>query len=165
MLLGFLNSSLATLLFESLGRSYGGGVLELKVYEAKQFLVIDPAKLSLADRARIEQGLLQLIERQNEHSQHVLDEAVFDVRCFGLGRNRAFLSLRAWVSYSSSLSARAMACWIGWTIFFSGNTCMVVTSFPASVQGAVAARGQGKAKAPVGGFLAACNLLRKWLVR
>jgi len=78
LLLGFLNSSLAGLLFESVGRSYGGGVLELKVYEAKEFPVVNPSAIHPEHRKRIESGFVNLCEKQTDANQKRLDNVVFD---------------------------------------------------------------------------------------
>jgi len=62
VILGFLNSSTGALLSELYGRSYGGGVLDLKVYEAKQIPVLDASKLSTFERSRIDRAFEQLVE-------------------------------------------------------------------------------------------------------
>ena len=46
ILLAFLNSSLAALIIELNGRSYGGGVLELLVYEIEKLPVLNPQNLT-----------------------------------------------------------------------------------------------------------------------
>jgi hypothetical protein len=49
-ILEFLNSSTGAFLTEIYGRSYGGGVLDIKVYELKQIPVLDPTSLSSEER-------------------------------------------------------------------------------------------------------------------
>ncbi|MEM3386386.1 MAG: N-6 DNA methylase [Nitrososphaerales archaeon] len=53
ILLGYLNSSVNALLVELYGRSYGGGVLELLVYEIEILPTLDPSSLSEDERSRI----------------------------------------------------------------------------------------------------------------
>ena len=50
------------MLSELYGRSYGGGVLDIKVYEAKQIPVLDPSELSPSEHSRIEKAFDQLVE-------------------------------------------------------------------------------------------------------
>ena len=45
-MLSFLNSSLAALIIELNGRSYGGGVLELLVYEIEKLPILNPQNLT-----------------------------------------------------------------------------------------------------------------------
>lgn len=61
-LTGFLNSSIGGLLGELFGRSYGGGVLDVKVYEVKQIPVLDASKLSQSEITAIETAFLKLVE-------------------------------------------------------------------------------------------------------
>ncbi|MBW1736109.1 MAG: hypothetical protein JRJ69_00825 [Deltaproteobacteria bacterium] len=61
-LTGYLNSSVGGLLGELFGRSYGEGVLDLKVYEVKQMPVLDPSKLSQSEKTAIETSFLNLVE-------------------------------------------------------------------------------------------------------
>lgn len=86
VLAGILNSSITALISELEGRFYGGGVLELEVYETKNMTVIDPDKLSKKERKTIENAFLKLCEAQNrgdskleQRSMRKLDEAVFSV--------------------------------------------------------------------------------------
>ena len=68
ILLAYLNSSLAGLIIELYGRSYGGGVLELLVYEAKKMPVLDPSELSQSEITAIDmafQMLVEVIEKRN----------------------------------------------------------------------------------------------------
>jgi len=65
-LFGFLNSSIGAMLGELYGRSYGGGVLDVKVYEAKQMPVIDPSELDKDEEALIEQAAKGLAKAINE---------------------------------------------------------------------------------------------------
>ncbi|KPV63623.1 MAG: N5-glutamine S-adenosyl-L-methionine-dependent methyltransferase [Candidatus Bathyarchaeota archaeon BA2] len=92
VLAGILNSSVSALLSELQGRFYGGGVLELEVYESKELPILDPDKLSASEKERIEQSLLKLCDAQRkddkkseEGAQKELDNAVFDV--LGLTEN------------------------------------------------------------------------------
>jgi len=86
VLAGILNSSITALISELEGRFYGGGVLELEVYETKDMTVIDPSKLSRKERERIETAFSKLCEAQNKSDDKLeqdanreLDNAVFDV--------------------------------------------------------------------------------------
>jgi len=66
VLLGFLNSSVGALLSELYGRSYGGGVLDLKVYEVKQMPTLDPSALSENERDEIINAFKILIRAVDE---------------------------------------------------------------------------------------------------
>lgn len=66
VLLGFFNSSIGALLTELYGRSYGGGVLDLKVYEVKQIPVLDPSKLDAHEKSRITLAFENLIKAMDE---------------------------------------------------------------------------------------------------
>jgi type I restriction-modification system DNA methylase subunit len=86
VLTGILNSSITALISELEGRFYGGGVLELEVYETKAMTVIDPSKLSNKERKRIEYAFAKVCEAQNKGNEKLeqearveLDNAVFDV--------------------------------------------------------------------------------------
>jgi len=86
VLAGILNSSLTALLAELHGRFYGGGVLELEIYEAKDLPVLNPEKLSTKERQRIESAFSKVCEAQNkgdekleQEARQELDYAVFDV--------------------------------------------------------------------------------------
>jgi len=86
VLAGILNSSIIALTSELEGRFYGGGVLELEVYETKAMTVIDPSKLSKNDRHKIEFAFSKVCEAQNKGNEKLeqkakseLDNAVFDV--------------------------------------------------------------------------------------
>lgn len=61
-IVSFLNSSLAMVMFELYGRSYGGGVLDIKVYEAKQIPVLNPAELSPLEKTKIEEAFQSLVK-------------------------------------------------------------------------------------------------------
>jgi len=85
ILAGSLNSSITAFISELQGRFYGGGVLELTVYESKDLPVLDPNKLSKNERIRIEESFLKLSEKQRkgdekgeEEARKELDGAVFD---------------------------------------------------------------------------------------
>jgi type I restriction-modification system DNA methylase subunit len=86
VLAGILNSSFAALVSELEGRFYGGGVLELEVYETKAMTVIDPSKISDEERQKIESAFSKVCEAQNKEDEKLeqkarteLDNAVFDV--------------------------------------------------------------------------------------
>jgi type I restriction-modification system DNA methylase subunit len=92
VLAGILNSSLTALLAELHGRFYGGGVLELEIYECKDLPVLNPEKLSKKERQRIEVAFSKVCEAQNKDDEQLeqearkeLDDAVFDV--LGLTKN------------------------------------------------------------------------------
>ncbi len=65
-LLAYLNSSLATFLIELKGRSYGGGVLELLIYEAQELPAIDFVKTSAIERKKFDDALKNLHECVDE---------------------------------------------------------------------------------------------------
>jgi type I restriction-modification system DNA methylase subunit len=86
VLAGILNSSLTALLTELHGRFYGGGVLELEIYECKDLPVLNSEKLSKKERQRIEVAFSKVCEAQNKGDEKLeqearmeLDNAVFDV--------------------------------------------------------------------------------------
>jgi type I restriction-modification system DNA methylase subunit len=86
VLAGILNSSITALISELEGRFYGGGVLELEVYETKVMTVINPSKLSEKERRRIETMFSKICEAENKGDEKLekearteLDNAVFDV--------------------------------------------------------------------------------------
>jgi type I restriction-modification system DNA methylase subunit len=86
VLAGILNSSIAALISELEGRFYGGGVLELEIYETKNMTVIDPNKLSLIEKQKIKKAFSKVCEAQNkgdekleQEAQRDLDDDVFDV--------------------------------------------------------------------------------------
>jgi methylase of polypeptide subunit release factors len=86
VLAGILNSSLTALLAELHGRFYGGGVLELEIYECKELPVLNPEKLSKKERQRIEVAFSKVCEAQNKGDEKLeqearmeLDNAVFNV--------------------------------------------------------------------------------------
>jgi len=86
VLAGILNSTITALISELEGRFYGGGVLELEVYETKAMTVIDPSKLSEKERRRIETTFSKVCEAQNrsddkseQEARTELDKAVFDI--------------------------------------------------------------------------------------
>ena len=86
VLTALLNSSITALLSELLGRFYGGGVLELTVYESVNLPVINPERLSSEEKRRIEDAFSKVCEAQNkgdekleEEARKELDNAVFDV--------------------------------------------------------------------------------------
>ncbi|MEM2806858.1 MAG: hypothetical protein QXK86_08435, partial [Candidatus Bathyarchaeia archaeon] len=68
------------------GRFYGGGVLELEIYETKNMTIVDPNKLSLNEKQNIEKALSKVCEAQRkgdekleQEARRELDYAVFDV--------------------------------------------------------------------------------------
>jgi type I restriction-modification system DNA methylase subunit len=86
VLAGILNSSFVALVSELEGRFYGGGVLELEVYETKAMTVIDPRKISDKERQNIETAFSRVCDAQNREDEKLeqetrieLDNAVFDV--------------------------------------------------------------------------------------
>jgi len=60
VIVSYLNSSLAQMLLELYGRSYGGGVLDVKVYELKKLPTIDASTLHEEDKNRIVQAFRAL---------------------------------------------------------------------------------------------------------
>jgi type I restriction-modification system DNA methylase subunit len=85
-LAGILNSSLTALLAELHGRFYGGGVLELEIYECKDLPILNPEKLSHKERQMIETAFSRVREAQNRGDEKLeqeargeLDNAVFGV--------------------------------------------------------------------------------------
>ncbi len=85
-LLGVLNSSLVALLLEITGRSYGGGVLKIEAYELKMLPVINPNKVSAAERKEVENNLSKIINSQSSgdkkrenDARNELDKTVFDI--------------------------------------------------------------------------------------
>ena len=60
VIVSFLNCSLAQLMLELYGRSYGGGVLDVKVYELKLLPVLDPSTLSSDEKTHIWNAFLRL---------------------------------------------------------------------------------------------------------
>jgi type I restriction-modification system DNA methylase subunit len=86
VLAGILNSSIIAFISELEGRFYGGGVLELEIYETKNMTVIDPNKLSPTEKQKIKEAFSRVCEAQNrsdekleEEARKELDNAVFDV--------------------------------------------------------------------------------------
>lgn len=86
VLAGILNSTLTALFAELYGRFYGGGVLELEIYECKDLPVVNPEKLTSKERRKIEDAFSQVCEAQNKGDEKLeltarmeLDNAVFDV--------------------------------------------------------------------------------------
>lgn len=65
----FINSSVGALLGELYGRSYGGGVLDIKVYEAKQLPVIDPASLTREEKKRIVSAIEEVNKAADERNR------------------------------------------------------------------------------------------------
>jgi hypothetical protein len=85
-LAGILNSTLTALFAELYGRFYGGGVLELEIYECKDLPVVNPEKLTSKERRKIEDAFSQVCGAQNKGDEKLeqvartkLDDAIFDV--------------------------------------------------------------------------------------
>jgi hypothetical protein len=69
VIVAYLNTSIAQMLLELYGRSYGGGVLDVKVYELKELPCIDVDKLSKRERDMVINKFYKLeeaIRRANE---------------------------------------------------------------------------------------------------
>lgn len=72
-----MNSSIAQLFFNVEGRSnFGGGVLELKVYEAKRSLIPDPCRMPDVEPKEFGDSVWNLFQPTDQ--QRALDDAVFD---------------------------------------------------------------------------------------
>jgi hypothetical protein len=56
----FLNSSLTSLLYELFGRSYGGGILKVQVYELKNIPIITPSTLTSKEKERLSSAFMRL---------------------------------------------------------------------------------------------------------
>jgi len=85
VILGLLNSSITQLICEIIGRSYGGGVLQLKVYETKTIPILDPSKLTQQQREKVENKFKELSEipfsdKNNfDKKKKELDDVIFDI--------------------------------------------------------------------------------------
>lgn len=86
VLAGILNSTVIAFLSELYGRFYGGGVLELEVYESKKLPVLNPSKLTEKERKRIEETFLEICEKERSGSKEdmvqamkELDKTIFDI--------------------------------------------------------------------------------------
>jgi len=86
VLAGILNSSITALLSELHGRFYGGGVLELEIYECEDLPVLNPERLQKKERRRIETAFSKVCEAQSKGDEKLeqearaeLDNAVFGV--------------------------------------------------------------------------------------
>ena len=91
-LLGYLNSSLASLIIELHGRLYGAGLFEIKVYELKEFPSINPSKLTEKEKDKIKKAFLKYSDAQKtkdqkkvEETKKELDNTIFDA--FNLNQN------------------------------------------------------------------------------
>lgn len=87
-LLGYLNSSLNSLMIELYGRSYGGGVLKIEVYELKSLPIINISKLTNKQKISLEEAFIELSKSHDNkennfegitQSQKKLDNVVFDI--------------------------------------------------------------------------------------
>ena len=97
ILCAFLNSSLGLLFRELHGRTSGGGMNRLQVYEAENLPVLDPRKLSKAEITRIEKVMKDIITR-GETSTLELDEAI--LASLGLGNKAKEVSVYAEYLYN-----------------------------------------------------------------
>ncbi|MEM2915089.1 MAG: N-6 DNA methylase, partial [Candidatus Bathyarchaeia archaeon] len=86
IILGYLNSSILSLIMELHGRLYGAGLFEIKAYELRKLPVINPIKLKESERNRISDAFIRYCEAQNKTDEELpkearrhLDNAVFDV--------------------------------------------------------------------------------------
>ncbi len=84
-ILGCLNSSITQLFLEMAGRSYGGGVLEILIYEAQNLPVLNPSQLSEKQIKDIEQKFKELTEMpfsdkdKFDKKRNELDNVIFDI--------------------------------------------------------------------------------------
>jgi len=85
ILLGYLNSSLLSLIVELHGRLYGAGLFEIKVYELKELPMIEPSKLTKRKKTLIKESFLKYCDAQQtkdekviDGAKHELDNAIFD---------------------------------------------------------------------------------------
>jgi len=62
VLLAYLNSSVNAFLIELYGRSYGGGVLELLIYEVQNLPILDPGQVSEKERSKLIARFYTLID-------------------------------------------------------------------------------------------------------
>lgn len=80
---GILNSSISKLSCEIIGRSYGGGVLKMQVYETKKLPILDPRELTTSEKERIKKAYENLVEKygteDQEEAQRKLDNVIFDI--------------------------------------------------------------------------------------
>ncbi|MBI4502831.1 MAG: N-6 DNA methylase [Gemmatimonadetes bacterium] len=74
-----LRSSVTALFFELHGRSYGGGVLELAVYEASKLPVLDPTSLTQAERDKMNELFKRLAASTTSDVQGEVDRLVFQI--------------------------------------------------------------------------------------
>lgn len=86
VLAGILNSTVIAFLSELYGRFYGGGVLELEVYESKKLPVLNPNKLTEKERKGIERAFLEICEKERSGNKEdmvqvmkELDSMIFDI--------------------------------------------------------------------------------------
>jgi len=82
-LLGLLNSTLTAFLLELCGRSYGGGVLEAKVYEMTKLPILNTAELTKIERKKLERAFTKMLDAKGnkeaeKEARHELDQIVFD---------------------------------------------------------------------------------------
>jgi len=78
-----LCSSITDVFFELYGRSYGGGVLELAVYESKRIPILNYNKLSDSEIKKVKEAFEGFVNSYNkegqEEAQKELDKVVFDI--------------------------------------------------------------------------------------
>ena len=101
VLLGVLNSTLSILSVELQGRLYGGGMLDLQVYELAQLPILDPNRLKDDEKKRLKKAFLEICDAQRrcdakfeERAKKELDDVIF--RILGLTkkeRNQVYVGL------------------------------------------------------------------------
>lgn len=77
-LLAYLNSSICSLLVELHGRSYGGGVLKIEVYELKELPVLDPSTIPDKQRDRLAESFKKLAYATDKRVK--IEDAYFEVK-------------------------------------------------------------------------------------
>jgi len=81
----FLSSSISKLFYEIKGRSYGGGVLELAIYEAINFPILNPTKITKSYKQNLENKFKELLKipfsdkKKFEEKIKELDDIIFDI--------------------------------------------------------------------------------------
>lgn len=74
-----LNSSLTALFFEIHGRSYGGGVLELAVYEAAYLPVLNPSALTSDELQQLDKLFKRVSGMPGREAWKLIDKSVFTI--------------------------------------------------------------------------------------
>lgn len=92
VLLGILNSTVSILSVELQGRLYGGGMLDLQVYELAQLPILNPNRLKGDVRKKLENAFLEICDAQRrgdtkseERAKKELDNEIFSI--LGLTRS------------------------------------------------------------------------------